>query len=83
MYKYNISELKTKLSSILSRLKVGDIVTLCNRNVPVAEIRYFGSPKRKKRPLGLFKGKIVVSENIAQPLPADVIADFGATEPLS
>jgi antitoxin (DNA-binding transcriptional repressor) of toxin-antitoxin stability system len=39
MIKLNIHEAKTHLSRYLSRLAKGETITLCKRNVPIAEIR--------------------------------------------
>jgi prevent-host-death family protein len=39
MIRLNVNEAKTRLSSLLDRVAAGEVVLVCKRNVPVAEIR--------------------------------------------
>jgi len=39
MYKVNIAEAKAHLSQCIRRVKAGERVILCERNLPVAELR--------------------------------------------
>jgi antitoxin (DNA-binding transcriptional repressor) of toxin-antitoxin stability system len=80
MSKISISSIKANLSGILAKMKPGEVITLCNRNVPVAELRYFGAPHKQRRPLGKFDGKITLSEDFEAPLPAEVVAAFSLEE---
>jgi antitoxin (DNA-binding transcriptional repressor) of toxin-antitoxin stability system len=59
MTKINIHEAKTHLSRYAARVKAGETIVLCDRNVPFAEIRPLSPERpRKKRKAGLYKGKI-------------------------
>lgn len=60
----NINEAKTHLSRYARRVKDGETIVLCDRNIPFAEIRPL-SPKSmvKKRKLGQLKGKIQFDED--------------------
>jgi len=76
MNRINIHEAKTHLSRYLSRLKSGETILLCRRNVPIAEIRSLDQKKRTKRKIGLAKGLLTVPESFFEPLPDDVLASF-------
>jgi prevent-host-death family protein len=57
MIQVNIAEAKTHLSRYLRKAKQGETVILCERNVPVAELRPLQPAKRtRKRVFGLSKG---------------------------
>lgn len=77
MLKLNIHEAKTHLSRYLARVEAGEVVLLCRRNVPVAEIRALPQAAHGPRPIGLGKGRFQVPESFFDPLPE---ADFKAFE---
>jgi antitoxin (DNA-binding transcriptional repressor) of toxin-antitoxin stability system len=76
MIRINIHEAKTHLSRYLDRLMAGEVIVLCRRNVPIAEIRALPPPRTEPRPIGLGKGDFEVPEEFFHPLPEDVIAGF-------
>lgn len=76
MIKINIHEAKTHLSRYLARLAKGETIVLCNRNVPVAEIRPLPARRRTKRPIGLAKGSFTVPAEFFEPLPAELLSAF-------
>ena len=76
MIKLNIHQAKTHLSRYLARLKPGEVIQLCKRNVPIAEIRPLPAAAHKRRPLGLAKGKIQIHSSFFDPLPDDIVAAF-------
>ncbi|MFO7599005.1 MAG: type II toxin-antitoxin system Phd/YefM family antitoxin [Candidatus Desulfacyla sp.] len=77
MKKINIHEAKTHHSSYLEDLANGEIIILCKRNIPVAEIRGISSREGKQqRPTGLAKGEFAVPEAFFDPLPEDMVAAF-------
>jgi len=65
MLKVNIHEAKTHLSRYARRVKNGEHIILCDRNVPFAELRPLKSFDSSKnvRPLGMDAGKIVLPED--------------------
>jgi antitoxin (DNA-binding transcriptional repressor) of toxin-antitoxin stability system len=65
----NIGEAKLHFSKYLRRVKKGEIITLCESNVPFAEIRPIKPESRQLRPIGLDKGRFIVPENFNDPLP--------------
>ena len=76
MSKINVHEAKVHLSRYLDRAAKGEIVTICRRNVPVAELRPVVRPDVRPRPVGLAKGSFTVPESFFEPLPDDVVAAF-------
>lgn len=80
MIRLNIHEAKTHLSKYLRRVKKGETITLCERNVPIAEIRPIAQPPRGKRPIGLYKGKFIVPASFQDPLPDWLLDAFEGKE---
>ena len=56
MISINIHEAKTQLSKYLAKLRPGESILICKRNVPIAELRALPQQNRKPRPIGLAKG---------------------------
>jgi antitoxin (DNA-binding transcriptional repressor) of toxin-antitoxin stability system len=80
MIRLNIHEAKTHLSKHLRRVKKGETIILCERNVPIAEIRPIMQPPRGKRPIGLYKGKFTVPPSFFKPLPDWLLDAFEGKE---
>lgn len=76
MIRLNIHEAKTHLSRYLARLARGELIVLCKRNVPIAEIRPLRQPRTERRPVGLAKERFQVPESFFEPLPDDLIEAF-------
>jgi len=76
MIRLNIHEAKTYLSEYLDRLAKGEKITLCKRNIPIAEIRPLKHGKKSPRPVGLAKGMFKVPDTFFEPLPVDITASF-------
>lgn len=69
MIKVNIHAAKTHLSRYLARVAAGETVLICNRNVPVAEIRPVPARRTTRRPVGLGKGLLELPPAFFEPLP--------------
>lgn len=77
MLKVNIHEAKARLSHYLERLKAGDTIVICKRNVPVAELRRLPGAEKRPRPLGLGKARFKkVPPAFFKPLPGDLMDAF-------
>ena len=72
MIRLNIHEAKTHLSKYLARLKTGETIILCRRNVPIAEIRPLQPEQKRRRPIGLARGRFEVPPEFYERLPEDV-----------
>jgi len=71
----NIHDAKTNLSRYLTELESGEILVLCNRNRPVAEIRSLRKKVLKPR-IGAAKGEFVVPDSFFEPLPDELLKAF-------
>jgi len=76
MIRINIHEAKTHLSRYLDRVRRGETIVVCKRNVPVAEIRPIPAAPTGPRPIGLERGKISIPPSFFEPLPQDLLAGF-------
>lgn len=76
MIRINIHEAKTHLSRYLERLRHGEVIILCKRNVPIAEIRPTPAARTRQRPVGLAKGELEIPDSFFAPLPDSVLAEF-------
>ena len=72
MIRLNIHEAKTHLSKYLARLKKGEVIVLCRRNVPIAEIRLLQNQAKQQRPIGLARGRFEVPPEFYEPLPEEL-----------
>jgi antitoxin (DNA-binding transcriptional repressor) of toxin-antitoxin stability system len=80
MIRLNIHEAKTHLSRYLDELAKGEIIILCKRNIPIAEIRPIHPQRKDHRPLGLARGEFEVTPEFFEPLPDDILASFNGDE---
>ena len=69
MIRANIHAVKTHFSRYLARVAAGETILVCNRNVPVAEIRPLPVRRTARRPVGLVKGTFEVAPAFFAPLP--------------
>lgn len=76
MIRVNIHEAKTQLSRYLAMVAKGESIIICNRNVPVAEIRPLPPRRTAKRPIGLAKGAFEISPRFFEPLSDEEIDAF-------
>ena len=71
----NIQDAKTHLSRYLEAVAAGEVVVICRRNVPIAELRALPRGRRSPRTVGV-RDDFEVGEAFFAPLPDDVIAGF-------
>ncbi len=82
MIRINIHEAKTHLSEYLARLRRGEVLVICKRNVPIAEVRAVPPARTAPRPVGQAKGEFTIPRSFFDPLPEDVLTGFdGRTAP--
>jgi len=80
MIRLNIHEAKTHLSRYLDKLAKGEIIILCKRNIPIAEIRPIYPPGKGPRPLGLARGEFEVTSAFFEPLPDEILDSFDGND---
>jgi antitoxin (DNA-binding transcriptional repressor) of toxin-antitoxin stability system len=78
MIRVNVAEAKAHLSRYLRRLAAGkeQVVVVCVRNVPVAELRAIRPRRTSPRPIGLERGRFTVPSSFFEPLPEELIRAF-------
>ena len=79
MIRVNIAEAKAHLSSYLDAVQKGEIVVLCRRNVPIAEIRPLPRRLLEPRPVGIDRG-MTVPASFFEPLPGELLDTFEGRE---
>ena len=68
----NVHEAKTQLSRLLARAEAGEDVVIARHGAPV--VRLVPCKPKGKRCFGAMKGKIVVDDDILEPLPEEELA---------
>jgi prevent-host-death family protein len=72
MLRVNVHEAKANLSRYLEAIERGETVIICNRNVPVAELRPIARASSAPRPVGLARGEFAVPPAFFEALPGDI-----------
>jgi antitoxin (DNA-binding transcriptional repressor) of toxin-antitoxin stability system len=82
MVKLNIHEAKTHLSQHLDRLERGeeDVIIICRRNEPIAELRALRRPRTTPRPIFVPDPRFSLPPAFFDPLPDDLVAEFEGRE---
>jgi antitoxin (DNA-binding transcriptional repressor) of toxin-antitoxin stability system len=76
MENVNLYEFKSHFSEYARRVKEGETVILCERNVPIAEIRPISKKHRELRPApGLYREQVSVGEDFFNS-DAEIAQDF-------
>lgn len=73
----NVHEAKTHLSRLLEAVAEGEEIVIAKAGKPVARLVPLEQRNGPKRQFGRLKGKIRISEDFDDPLPPDVLKDFG------
>ena len=76
MLRVNVHEAKANLSKYLEAVERGETVVICNRNVPVAEMRPLARTSKEPRPIGLARGELTIPASFFEPLPVEMEAAF-------
>lgn len=77
MIQVNIADAKAHLSEYLDRVQAGETVVICNRNVPVAELRQVPARPPARRTFGGYKGQVRIHPAFFEPLPDDELDLWG------
>jgi len=80
MIRANIADVKMNLSKFLDQVAEGEVVLVCRRNVPIAEIRGLAKPVTERR-IGTARGLITIPDSFFEPLPDELLAAFEGKEP--
>ncbi len=73
----NVHEAKAHLSEYLAAVERGEEIIIARRNKPVARlVAVKPEPPKKRRPFGLAKGKVWISEDFNEPLDDELLGLF-------
>jgi len=72
----NVHEAKTHLSRLLERVERGEEIVIARSGKPVARLVPVEPSLAGKRPIGLYKGQIWMSEDFDEPLPWQIFPGF-------
>jgi antitoxin (DNA-binding transcriptional repressor) of toxin-antitoxin stability system len=79
----NVHEAKVGLSAYLKRAQGGERIIICNRNVPVAELKPVRPDEvgeeatlKPKRVLGFAAGQFVIPESFYEPMTEEELAEW-------
>jgi prevent-host-death family protein len=76
----NIHAAKTHLSSLVEEAASGEEIVIAKAGKPRARLVPFETKKDMRRTLGIWKGKIWISDDFDSPLPPEVLKGFGIEE---
>jgi prevent-host-death family protein len=78
----NTHEAKAKLSEYLAAVEAGEVVQICRRNVPVAQIVPLPKPRSEPRPTGLAcDAEYEIPDSFFEPLPDALLKAFNGELP--
>ncbi len=79
----NVHEAKVGLSGYLKRAQGGERIIICNRNVPVAELKPVSPDevgeaalRKPKRILGFAAGQFVIPESFYEPMTEEELSEW-------
>lgn len=75
MKRTNVHDAKTHFSEYLEAVEKGEVILICRRNTPVAELHPVSRMPDGPRPIGMAKG-FEVPKKFFEPLPESVMKDF-------
>lgn len=67
---------KTNLSRYVAELTPGEVLVLCNRNQPVAEVRPVHRKATRRPRIGAAKGEFIVPDSFFEPLRKEILKAF-------
>lgn len=70
-----IHKAKTNLSKLIPAVQSGEEVVITNAGRPVARLIPY-QEQGGVRPLGLYRGKVLIHGDLLTPLPGEIIEDF-------
>jgi antitoxin (DNA-binding transcriptional repressor) of toxin-antitoxin stability system len=73
----NVAQAKNRLPELIKAVEGGESVTICRRGVPVADLVRTNRPMRRKRKLGILRGKVqVLDPNWWKPMTDEEVDAF-------
>jgi prevent-host-death family protein len=72
----NIHDAKTHLSKLIEEVESGEEIVIARAGKPVAKLS--GIPRSEGTQIGRLKGRFVIPDDFASPLPADLLESIEA-----
>jgi prevent-host-death family protein len=76
----NIHAAKTHLSSLVEEAAAGEEIIIAKAGKPVARLVPIEKKEDIESTIGMWKGKVWMSEDFDAPLPPEVLGSFGIEE---
>jgi len=76
----NIHAAKTHLSRLLEEAAAGEEIIIAKAGKPVARLVPFEKKTDVESTLGMWKGKVWMSDDFDAPLPPEILRSFGIEE---
>lgn len=73
----SMGEIQQDLAGYLRRVQAGESLVITDHDRPIAEIKPVAPSANGLRPFGLCAGEFVVPDDFDEPLPDDVLREFG------
>ncbi|MFQ5479564.1 MAG: type II toxin-antitoxin system Phd/YefM family antitoxin [Candidatus Binatia bacterium] len=73
---YNLYEAKTALSSLVDRAAAGEEIIIAKNGSPMAKLVPFPRPGKRRKPGG-WEGSVRIAADFDEPLPEDLLGEFG------
>src|SRR5438067_8501729 len=73
MLKVNLHEVKARLSKYIEMVEAGEVVVVCKRNEPIAEIRSIAKKQKKSPQLGWAEPMQKISANLKDLTDSDLL----------
>ena len=72
-----LSEIQRDFPAYLRRVEAGESLLITDHNRPVAELKPVETAPNGRRPFGLCAGEFRVPNDFDDPLPDDILSEFG------
>jgi prevent-host-death family protein len=78
MIAISLSEFQRDFPAYLRRVQAGESLLITDHDQPVAELKPVEPAPNGQRPIGLCAGEFRVPDNFDDPLPDDMLREFGS-----
>lgn len=76
MKRVNVADAKAHLSAYLREVKAGETLVICERNVPVAEVRPYDEEAHRTPKLGFLRGRVWIAKDAFDPMSEAELAEW-------
>jgi prevent-host-death family protein len=73
-----ISDIQRDFPGYLDRVQAGEILIITDHDQPIAEMKPIAPVPNGERPFGLCAGEFQVPHDFDEPLPDDILREFGS-----